>query len=86
MAKIEIYTSPFCGYCHRAKRFLHAKGVEFIQYNVMMNSGKRQEMQARSNGATTVPQIFINDEHLGDSDFLSVLEARGELDAKLELA
>ncbi|MCK4939938.1 MAG: glutaredoxin 3 [Rhodospirillaceae bacterium] len=81
-AKIEIYTTPICGYCHRAKSLLKKKGVEFKEINVMMSPDKRREMEARSNGYT-VPQIFINDKPIGGSDELYELEFDGELNAML---
>ena len=84
MAKVEIYTSPFCGYCFRAKRLLEAKGVAFEEFDVMMNGGLKSEMIDRAGGRTTVPQIFIDDRHVGGSDELHALEAEGKLDPLLE--
>ncbi|MDD9878542.1 MAG: glutaredoxin 3 [Magnetovibrio sp.] len=86
MAKIEIYTSPFCGFCHRAKTLLAAKGVEFEEIDTFMASDKRAEMSARAGGRTSVPQVFVDGAHLGDSDELQAMEAEGVLDAKLGLA
>ena len=83
MAKIEIYTSPFCGYCSRAKRLLDNKGAAFTEIDVMMNADKRAEMMARSNGGRTVPQIFIDGRHIGGSDELHALDAAGGLDPLL---
>jgi glutaredoxin 3 len=83
VAKVEIYTSMWCGYCGRAKSLLIKKGAEFIEYDVDSEPAKRREMEARSNGGYTVPQIFINDEHIGGSDDLAALERAGQLDAKL---
>jgi len=82
--KIEIYTSPFCPYCHAAKRLLTAKGVPFEEIDVMMAPARRKEMTARA-GATSVPQIFADGVHIGDCDGIHALDARGELDAKLGL-
>ncbi len=82
MAKIEIYTSPFCGYCSRAKSLLDSKGAEYEETDVMMDDKKRTEMRARTN-RTTVPQIFINGQHIGGSDDLAALEQAGKLDALL---
>ena len=84
MAKVEIYTSPFCGYCFRAKRLLDGKGVAFEEYDVMMNGGLKREMIDRAGGRTTVPQIFIDDRHVGGSDELHALDAEGKLDPLLE--
>lgn len=83
MTTVEIYTSPFCGYCYRAKTLLQKKGVAFSEYDVTGQIGKRQEMERRTGGAKTVPQIFINGRAIGGSDDLAALEASGELDPLL---
>ena len=82
MARIEIYTTPWCGYCARAKALLEKKGVAFEETDVMEDSVKRGEMRERSK-STTVPQIFINGQHIGGSDELAALEQAGKLDALL---
>lgn len=82
MAKIEIYTTPFCGYCARAKGLLDDKGAAYEEMDVMMDDKKRSEMRDRSR-RTTVPQIFINGQHIGGSDELAALESAGKLDALL---
>jgi glutaredoxin 3 len=82
MAKIEIYTSPFCGYCARAKALLDSKGASYDEMDVMMDDKKRSEMRERSK-RTTVPQIFINGAHIGGSDELAALESQGKLDPLL---
>jgi glutaredoxin 3 len=82
MAKIEIYTTPFCGYCARAKSLLDRKGAAYEEMDVMMDDKKRTEMRARSK-RTTVPQIFINGQHIGGSDELAALEQAGKLDPLL---
>ena len=82
MAKIEIYTTPFCGYCARAKSLLDSKGAEYEETDVMMDDKKRSEMRSRTN-RTSVPQIFINGQHIGGSDELAALEQAGKLDALL---
>jgi glutaredoxin 3 len=84
MAKVEIYSSPFCGFCHRAKRLLDSKGVAFEEYDVMMNGALKSEMIDRAGGRTTVPQIFIDDRHIGGCDELHALDAAGKLDPLLE--
>lgn len=86
MAKVELYTTMWCGYCARARALLKKKGVEFTDIDVDSDSDKRAEMVARSGGGRTVPQIFINDEHIGGSDELVALDLAGELDRKLGLA
>lgn len=83
MAKVEIYTSPFCGYCHRAKRLLGERGAEFHEIDVLANPEKRPEMVARANGRSTVPQIFINGIHVGGCDDLYALDRAGRLDPLL---
>lgn len=80
--QVTIYSSDFCGYCYRAKHLLNNKDVAFEEINVDTDFEQRQQMVARA-GATSVPQIFINDKHIGGCDELYELEARGELDAML---
>lgn len=83
MAKVEIYTKMMCPYCVRAKALLGQKGVAFEEYDISMGGPKRSEMLSRANGGSTVPQIFINDQHVGGSDDLAALERAGRLDALL---
>lgn len=83
MAKVEIYTKAFCGFCFRAKALLEAKGVDFVEYDITMGGPKRGEMLDRANGRSTVPQIFIDGQHIGGCDDLQALEARGQLDPLL---
>ena len=85
MARIEIYTTPWCGYCARAKALLEKKGAAFEETDVMEDAVKRTEMRERSR-RTTVPQIFINGQHIGGSDELAALEQAGKLDALLAQA
>ncbi|HTE35451.1 MAG TPA: glutaredoxin 3 [Reyranella sp.] len=82
MAKIEIYTTMWCGYCARAKSLLEKKGAAYKENDVMEDAAKRAEMRERSR-RTTVPQIFINGQHIGGSDELAALEQAGKLDALL---
>ena len=82
MARIEIYTTPFCGYCARAKGLLDSKGASYEEMDVMMDEKKRAEMRERSK-RSTVPQIFINGQHIGGSDELAALEQAGKLDPLL---
>lgn len=83
MPKIEIYTKFTCGFCFRAKALLNNKNVSFEEYDISMGGPKREEMIQRANGSSTVPQIFINDRHIGGSDDLAALEQAGKLDALL---
>ncbi len=83
MAKVEIYTKAFCPYCSRAKQLLTSKNAPFEEFDITMGGPKRAEMLQRSNGGTTVPQIFIDGKHVGGSDDLGSLERQGKLDALL---
>lgn len=84
MAKVEIYTKMFCPYCTRAKSLLASKGIAFEEYDISLGGPKRVEMLQRANGGSTVPQIFIDDRHVGGSDELAALERGGKLDALLQ--
>jgi glutaredoxin 3 len=83
MARVEIYTKFLCPYCARAKALLSSKGATFEETDITMDGTKRTEMIARSNGRTTVPQIFINGTHVGGSDELAALDRQGGLDPML---
>ena len=80
MKKVEIYTTPICGYCMMAKRLLDGKGVDYNEINVMGDMAEMQKMIQRANGGRTVPQIFIGETHVGGSDDLHALERQGKLD------
>ena len=84
MAKIEIYTSRLCGFCARAKLLLEQKGLEYEEIDVDDAPGQKELMVDRAKGAQTVPQIFINDVHIGGCDDLYGLEAEKQLEALLE--
>jgi glutaredoxin 3 len=83
MAKVEVYSSMLCGFCYRAKKLLEQKGVAFTEIDVMANPSRRAEMMQRSGGRSSVPQIFIDDRHIGGCDDLFALEAGNKLDALL---
>ena len=83
MKTVEIYTSPLCGFCFSAKRLLNQKGVSFVEIDVMRDPPRRREMMQRANGRHTVPQIFVNDRHVGGCDDLYALERAGKLDPLL---
>lgn len=85
MAKVEIYTKMMCPYCSRAKSLLSSKGVTFEEYDITMGGPKRAEMLERANGRNTVPQVFIDGQHIGGSDDLAALERAGKLDPLLGL-
>lgn len=81
---VEIYTKNFCSFCWRAKHLFEAKGVEFIEIPVDGGGKDRELMIERSNGRTTVPQIFIRGEHVGGCTDLFALEGEGRLDQMLD--
>lgn len=83
MAKIEIYTSRACPYCMRAKSLLSKKGVGYEELKVDENPGLIEDAVRRSKGRQTVPQIFIDGEHVGGYDDLAALDKAGSLDAML---
>lgn len=83
MAKVEIYTKYGCPYCARAKALLDGKGVQYEETDISGGGAKREEMLGRANGRTTVPQVFIDGRHIGGSDDLAELNARGGLDPLL---
>lgn len=84
MQPVEMYMSPFCGYCHAAKRLLKSKGVSFSEINVIEEPERRSEMMDRAHGRHTVPQIFIGETHVGGYDDLAALERQGKLDPLLQ--
>jgi glutaredoxin 3 len=86
MSKVDIYTTPICPYCARAKGLLEDKGVAFQEIDVFMDSGQREAMRQRSGGRNTVPQIFIDGQHIGGCDDLMALERAGKLDPLLKAA
>ena len=81
--KVTIYTKFGCGYCVRAKRLLDEKGVDYEEHDITMGGPKRDEMRERAPNATTVPQVFIGDTHVGGSDDLAALDRDGKLDTLL---
>ena len=86
MPKVEIYSSMLCGFCYRAKKLLKQKGVDFEEIEVTMNAGRKREMIQRAGGRTSVPQIFIDDHHVGGFDDLAECDMDGDLDKLLGLA
>ncbi len=83
MARIEIYTTPTCPYCIAAKKLLTQKGAAFVEISVAGEPAGRKAMSERANGRTTVPQIFVNDRHIGGCDDLYELNEKGGLDPLL---
>ena len=82
MAKVTIYTRPFCPYCSRAVALLKDKGADFTEIEAGMDPALRQEMMQRS-GRNTFPQIFVGEQHIGGCDDMMALESEGKLDALL---
>ena len=78
--KVDIYTSPLCGYCTVARNLLIKKGVDFDEYDVLKEPSLKPIMIERANGSKTVPQIFINQQHIGGWEQLFGLEQNGKLD------
>ena len=83
MAEIEIYTTPLCPYCSRAKRLLDQKGIAFVEIDLWQFPERRAEMIERAGGRRTVPQLFVDGRSIGGSDELAEFEHSGELDAIL---
>jgi len=84
MAKVVMYSTRFCPYCMRARRLLKNKKVEYEEILVSDDSMMRAKMEELSE-RTSVPQIFINDEHIGGYDDMALLERNGQLDALLSV-
>ncbi|MEM7772939.1 MAG: glutaredoxin 3 [Cyanobacteria bacterium P01_E01_bin.6] len=85
-ANVEIYTWQTCPYCIRAKLLLWWKGVSYTEYKIDGDGAARVKMGERANGRRTVPQIFINDQHVGGCDDLYALDRQGNLDSLLTTA
>ena len=84
MAKVEIFTAQGCGYCVRALRLLESKKIAFEHTDVTLSSSLRAEVRSRSGGITSVPQIFIDDDHIGGCSELMQLDRLGHLDKLLQ--
>ena len=83
MPDVQIYTTPYCGFCIAAKRLLTKKGASFTEIDLSRTPARRSEMLARAGGRHTVPQIFFGDTHVGGCDELYALDRAGRLDALL---
>jgi glutaredoxin 3 len=86
MVKVEIYTTIACPFCTRAVNLLSAKNIDLKKIDVTLSTAKRRAMRIRANGQTSVPQIFINDDHIGGCDDLFRLDQAGHLDKLLSIA
>ena len=82
-AKVEIYTWQTCPYCIRAKLLLWWKGVDYQEHKIDGDNAARSRMAQRADGRRSVPQIFINNHHVGGCDDLYALDGRGQLDPML---
>jgi glutaredoxin 3 len=82
-ATVTVYSGPSCPYCVRAKQLLTKKGTTFTDYDVKADKARYDEMLAKTNGRKTIPQIFINGQHIGGCDDLYALDSAGKLDALL---
>lgn len=83
MAPVTLYTRKGCGYSARARQLLSQKGVDFDDHDAGSDPKLREEMERRSNGGSTFPQVFIGDRHVGGAEQLEALEQNGELDGLL---
>ncbi len=81
---VVVYSGPNCPYCVRAKALLKKKGVAFDDYDVKADGARLDEMMQKSGGKRTIPQIFINGQHIGGCDDLYALDAAGKLDPLLK--
>jgi glutaredoxin 3 len=83
MPTIQIYTTSLCPYCYRAKRLLDQKTAVYKEIDVGGNSALREELRLKAGGRTSVPQIWIDDFHVGGCDDLIALDRAGKLDVLL---
>lgn len=84
MPQVVMYTTKYCPYCMWARRLLNAKDVEYEDIRIDQHPERRHEMEQRS-GRTSVPQIFIDDFHVGGYDDMAAMDKAGELNPKLGL-
>ena len=86
MKKVVIYTGPMCNFCSAAKHLLNKKKINYEEIDIGYDDKKREEMLKKSNGAKTIPQIFIEEKHIGGYVELKALETKGELDSLLGIS
>ena len=84
MKKVTVYIGPRCNFCDAAKRLLARNKIPYIEINIAIEDGKREEMLQKSNGRRTIPQIFFDDLHVGGYQELRDLEKKGELNKILQ--
>ena len=85
MKNVEIYTGPLCAFCDFAKALLDRKGISYKEIFIGDDTNKMEEMIKKSNGMRTVPQIFIDGQHIGGNDKLQTLENEGKLNSLLDI-
>ena len=85
MKKVVIYSGPMCNYCSAAKHLLDKKKVNYKEFNIATDPIKMTEMQEKTKGARTVPQIFIGETYVGGYDELKALDVAGKLNSLLEI-
>jgi glutaredoxin 3 len=83
MKKVTVYSGDPCPSCAAAKALLKSKNVEYEEFDIWKDSAKAKEMLQKTNGARTIPQIFIGDHHVGGNDQLQEANRSGELDKLL---
>ena len=83
MEKVIIYTGPMCNFCSAAKHLLNKKKVIYTEFDIAIDPLKREEMQKKTNGARTIPQIFIGETYIGGYNELKALEVAGKLNSLL---
>ena len=83
MNQVVIYTGPMCNYCSAAKHLLNKKKVNYTEFNIATDESKLKEMQEKTKGARTIPQIFIGDTYVGGYNELKALEIAGKLNSLL---
>ncbi|MEM8751203.1 MAG: glutaredoxin 3 [Pseudomonadota bacterium] len=84
MAEVTVYTRQMCGFCTAALRLLSKKGASVTEHDATFDPGLRKQMIQRANGASTFPQIFVGDIHVGGCDDLMAMERAGKLDMLLK--
>ena len=80
MAKVKIYTTPYCPFCLKVKNLMKNKKIGYEEVDLSSNPEKFEEMISKSNGSRTVPQIFVNGTHIGDCNYIHELDNKGQLD------
>ena len=84
MKKVVVYSGPMCNYCSAAKHLLNKKKINYTEFDIGADPSKMKEMQERTKGARTIPQIFIGDHYIGGNDKLQDANRSGELDKLLK--